>query len=821
MNSSRILVVEDESIVALDIRSRLDSLGYELVGLATTGEQAVAAAEKTHPDLILMDIKLKGEMDGIEAADQILSCLDIPIIFLTAFADELTLERAKITEPFGYILKPFDERELSTNIQMALYKHQMQKKLKEREEYYRALIENSSDVISILDHNGIICYQGPSAERVLGYKPEEQIGKNVVEFLHPEDAPALLKRFAQAIQEQVLLKAVRYRFRHKDGSWRVLESLGCNRLDDPVVAGVVFNSRDITDRVAAEAALRESEERYNLAAQGANDGIWDWDLRTKHLYFSPRWKSMLGYQDGEIGNSQEDLFRHIHPDDEDQVGLDISAHLNGQSLHFTREHRMLHKDGSIRWVLTRGLAVRDSNGVAYRMAGSMTDITDQKNAMDQLQYHALYDTLTDLPNRALLMERLDRCIKQASRQGNYHFATLYLDLDSFKLINESLGHSAGDQLLLCTAHTLKNCLQESDTIARLASDEFVILMEEIHDLNDAVRGVERIQEELKSPLNLCGQTVFVSASIGIVLGHPAYETAGEMLRDASIAMYQAKLQGKSRFVVFRPTMRLRAKTRLEMESDLRSALERRELQIHYQPILSLLDNRVLGFEALARWAHPKNGFIPPAEFIPMAEESGQIIEIGLWVMHEACRQIKTWQSRFPTSPPLTISINVSVRQITYPPFIEQVEQALRATGLDARSLHLEITEGIFLENSEAAKTALINLHAMGIHIFIDDFGTGYSALSYLNSFPVDAIKIDRSFISQLEYGDPESGIVNSILRLADEMKIKVIAEGIETAGQLSWLRSHRCRYAQGYYFSKPMDRETSEKWLEKTLVVEV
>jgi EAL domain-containing protein (putative c-di-GMP-specific phosphodiesterase class I) len=306
-----------------------------------------------------------------------------------------------------------------------------------------------------------------------------------------------------------------------------------------------------------------------------------------------------------------------------------------------------------------------------------------------------------------------------------------------------------------------------------------------------------------------------------VLGHPAYENAGEMLRDASIAMNQAKRQGKSRHVLFRPTMHLRAMARLENESDLRGALERKELQVHYQPILSLLDNRVLGFEALARWAHPKRGFVPPAEFIPVAEASGQIIEIGMWVMHEACRQIMIWQSRFSNSPPLTISVNVSVKQLIHPWYIEQVEQALRATGLDARSLHLEITESIFLENSEVARTVLTKLRAMGIQIFIDDFGIGYSGLGYLNNFPVDAIKIDRSFISQLEYGDPEFGIINSMLRLADELDIKVIAEGIETAKQLSWLRSHRCQYAQGYYFSRPMDPEISDKWLEKTLGVEV
>ncbi len=553
----------------------------------------------------------------------------------------------------------------------------------------------------------------------------------------------------------------------------------------------------------AEEALRESEERYALAVRGANDGLWDWNLRNNQLYYSPRWKSMLGYEENVIGDSPEEWFKRVHSEDIDRVKADIADHLEGRTSHFENEHRMLHKNGAYRWMLSRGLAVWDYDGKPTRMAGSQTDITEAK----------VSDALTGLPNRLLFMDRLGRTIERAKYVEGYRFAVLFIDLDRFKVINDSLGHLIGDQLLIEVSKRLKGCLHTADTVARLGGDEFTILLEDIIQVGDATGVAERIQRELTTPFNLNGHEVFTTASIGIALSDKSYERPEDLLRDADTALYRAKALGKAHYELFDAEMRDSAVARLSLETDLRRAVLRNEFRVYYQPIVSLNSGQICGFEALVRWHHPTRGVLCPMEFIPVAEETGLIIPIGRWVLLQACRQTKLWQERYPAHAPSMICVNLSSKQFIQVDLAKQIYQSLDETGLDSSSLKLELSESAIVEIARSSSSLLTELTDFGIGLSVDDFGTGYSSLNFLYRFPIDTVKIDRTFIHRMEIEEQESEIVQTIVRLAHNQAVKVIAEGVENAQQLAQLRLLGCEYGQGYFFSIPVEDEVAESIL--------
>lgn len=435
------------------------------------------------------------------------------------------------------------------------------------------------------------------------------------------------------------------------------------------------------------------------------------------------------------------------------------------------------------------------------------DITERKRAQEQLLHNALHDGLTGLPNQALFMDRLHLALERAKRSEDYLYAVLFLDLDRFKVVNDSLGHIVGNELLIAISRRLETVLRSVDTVARFGGDEFTILLEDIEDIRTAIQVAERIQKELALPFNLDGHEVSTSASIGIVLSARGYDQPEQLLRDADIAMYRAKTLGKARYELFDITMHNRAVVLLQLEIDLRRAIKGKELRLYYQPIVSLETGRIIGFEALVRWEHPLRGLIYPTEFIPVAEETGMIIGIGQWVLHEACRQMHTWHSQFPTTPPLTISVNLSGKQVTQPDLIKEINQVLQNTRLDARSLKLEITESVVIDNTESATAMLLQLRALDIDLQMDDFGTGYSSLSYLHRLPINTLKIDRSFISNIGIRGENLQIIRAIVTLAHSLKMNVTAEGIETVERLAQLKALQCDYGQGYYFSQPLDSE--------------
>jgi diguanylate cyclase (GGDEF)-like protein/PAS domain S-box-containing protein len=566
----------------------------------------------------------------------------------------------------------------------------------------------------------------------------------------------------------------------------------------------------LAERARLEEAMRESEERYALAARGANDGLWDWNLKTGEIYFSERWKSILGFEDGEIKSSADEWFKRVHGDDVEALRSELAAHLAGSVPHFEMEHRMLHKGGSYRWVLARGMAVRDTDGKATRLAGSLTDITERKKVEEQLLHDALHDVLTGLPNRALFMDRLQQAVERAKRHPEYTFAVFFMDLDRFKFINDSLGHMTGDQLLIGVSERLEACTRSGDTVARLGGDEFTILLDDIKEAADTVNMAERINAALKEPFCLGGHDVFASASIGIALSSLNYLKPDDILRDANTAMHQAKSQGKARHQVFDGTMHSHAVEILKLETDLQRTRVCEEYRVHYQPIVALETRQVTGFEALVRWQHPERGLIFPDEFISVAEETGLIVSLDRWVLREACRQTALWQKQFPG---LTISVNLSPKQFLHGDLFKMVEGVLAETGLAAGCLKLEITENVLMSNAEAVQQTLSQIRSLGVELNLDDFGTGYSSLSYLHRFPVDVLKIDRSFISRIGPRGENSEIARAIVTLAHSMGLSVIAEGIETREQLSELCSLSCKYGQGNLFSMPVAADEAEKLL--------
>ncbi|WP_199425086.1 EAL domain-containing protein [Actinotalea solisilvae] len=562
------------------------------------------------------------------------------------------------------------------------------------------------------------------------------------------------------------------------------------------LAEAVVRERELSE------TIRSSEERYALAAAAASDALWDWDLVTDRIYYSPRWAATLGHDPATISPDPEEWLGRVHRHDVGGLIAALTACRTGTTPGFEHEHRIRAADGTYRWALCRGLSVPGPPGTATRLVGSMTDITDRRALEDQLRRQALYDPLTGLPNRALFLDRLDHAIARTARHPEERFAVLFLDLDRFKVVNDSLGHAAGDALLRQVAERLRSGLRATDTAARLAGDEFTVLLEDVPDL-DVVRTLTTsLQERLARPYDLEGTTLVVSASVGVTTSTFGYQDAEDVLRDADIAMYRAKSRARGSSEVFERAMHEVAVSRLKTESELRRALAEGELALRYQPIVDLRTGETTGLEALVRWNHPDGHEVPPCDFLPVAEETGLVVAVGRWVVAQACAQLAAWAAAgLPALVP--VSLNVSHREFWDPGLVEHVVGCLERHGLSPDCLRVEITEGVLMADVDEARVKLQALHEAGISLHVDDFGTGYSSLEALHRFPIDALKIDRSFVARLDSDHRSRELVATILLMARGLDIDVVAEGVETATQQQALVDLGCRFGQGYLFARP------------------
>jgi diguanylate cyclase (GGDEF)-like protein/PAS domain S-box-containing protein len=678
--------------------------------------------------------------------------------------------------------------------------------LNKSKERLQTLSKATFEGVSVVKGEMIVDCNNQLAE-MLGYKPEDIIGEEYIEFIHPDDRTLVRESVMDRRGDPYELRVI-----CKDGSTKIVEAHG----QSETIYGEEYRVtalRDMTKRKEAEADLVRSEERFVQAMKGANDGLWDWDLKTNEVYFSPRWKSMLGYADDELENDFETWERLVEPEDLIGAKRCIDDYLTGKAPKYEVEFRMRHKKGHWVCILARAFAVRsESDGMPLRLVGTHVDITERKQAVESIVHMAYHDSLTGLPNRALLTDHL--CLMLAATQRRKILAAvLFIDLDRFKLINDTLGHTRGDEVLKVVASRLQKHTRKSDTIARQGGDEFILLIQDLNRVEDIAKVAENIFSAFKEPFDLGEHNFSITVSMGISIYPNDGEDADTLIKNADIALYAAKDEGRNNYQLYNASMNKSIANRLKLENKLRKALDNEEFLLHYQPQVESTSGEVTGVEALVRWQDPEEGLISPGEFIPVAEDTRLIIPIGAWVLRTACAQNKLWQDEGLKQ--ITMAVNISMHQFTQKDFVSTVDRVLQETDLNPMYLELELTESIIMEDIETAIERLHALKAMGIRLSIDDFGTGYSSLEYLKRMPIDMLKIAQTFVRDITVDPSDYAIAEATIQLAKSLQLEFIAEGVETSEHLKLLNDLQCTRIQGYLFSKPLPSHEIEKCLKK------
>jgi diguanylate cyclase (GGDEF)-like protein/PAS domain S-box-containing protein len=812
MLASKIMIVEDEGIIAMDIRSQLEGFGYEVVATAFSGGQAISLANQHKPELVIMDIVLKGEMDGISAAQAITESLHIPIIFLTAYSDPATLLRAKATGAYGYLIKPFRPDELHASIEVALYKHQLERKLKDSEQWFARTLHCISDAVIATDAGGNIQFMNPVAEAATGWRQEEAKGRPVNELM------TLLAESDRTIVENPIPKALKSHavtgmdcavlLVSKSGEERPIDDGAAPILDeDETLLGAVLVFRDITERRQMETSLRNSEERFHSAFDLAAIGMALVAVDGGFLQVNGVLCNILGYPEEELLKANLRMFTN---GDKHNKVLDWHMHqlLADELPTFQIEVDCSHKIAGKRvWVLLSASLVRNMANQPLYFIIQFQDITDRKFAEQQLAYIAGHDPLTGLLNRSQFHNSFTQTLASAQRY-EAKLALMLLDLDRFKLINDTLGHRLGDILLQEVSLRLRTSVRTEDVLARLGGDEFVVLLSGISSIDDIARLAQKTIDMLMQPFTIEGNDIVITASIGISVYPDDGDNSQLLLTHADTAMYLAKARGKNNFQFYTAEMTASSHERMIIERGLRHAIINNELRLHYQPQVDPISGLVVSVEALVRWQHPEWGLVSPDRFITVTEETGLIVPIGIWVLRTACLQAKAWQDN--DGPTTEVAVNLSPRQFLEKDLFQIIKQVLIETGLNPSSLELEVTESAVMQDPEKTLFVLQQLHELGVRLSIDDFGTGYSSLTYLRRFPIHSVKIDRSFVMDLPHDESSKTLVRTIIALAHELKLCVVAEGVETEDQLAFLKSHQCDLLQGYIYSRPVTAKQLE-----------
>ncbi|MBL4764264.1 MAG: EAL domain-containing protein [Colwellia sp.] len=674
---------------------------------------------------------------------------------------------------------------------------------------YQTLVDESSQGITVADLKGGYIFVNPAFCQIMGYSEVALLNMNMFDIKAPkqDDSP-----FEQTISvkenqiRQVLLQ-------RKDGSTFMSEVVERN-INIDGSAYVFCTIQDISKRIAIEQTLINNEKRNCMVMQIANDGIWSWHLNTNTVEFDERYYTMAGYEKDAFPASVDEWLKRVHADDIAHITHNVESYLAGKSAEYDVEFRFLRKNNTYMWIRGKGEVVEsDSTGKPLRFIGTHSDISIQKEHEEKILHQAHFDSLTFLPNRFLSLDRLELACEEAKR-NNELVALLFLDLDDFKKVNDTLGHDVGDQLLIDAANRLRKVIRSVDTVGRLGGDEFIIILGGLKKIEEAQPIVENLLNQFRKIFVINARELLLTTSVGIAIYPNDASDASELLRNADSAMYDAKESGRNTYSYYTAKMNQCAQRRLAIEEQLHGALARNEFSVHYQPKIDLASARIMGAEALLRWHNPVLGNVPPDEFISVAEQTGAIIPLGQFVLKQAVKQTAIWQKNFDDS--FQIAVNLSPRQFRDLQLINVIKQTLNETNITSGSLELEITEGVLLSGHGQVREVLNSITNLGIKMAMDDFGTGYSSLSYLRTYPFDVLKIDRSFINDMTSNSKDKALINAVIAMSHALNLKVVAEGIETKQQYELLRTLGCDYGQGYLFSKPLTTDDMTTLLRDT-----
>lgn len=810
-DNSLVLVVDDSELIRLKLRRFLENDGYTVVE-AKDGVQALSTYEQLQPNIVLLDCVMP-IMDGFTTCAKIQELPGgsrTPIIMIISLEDDKTVDQAFEAGATDYITKPIHWAVLRQRVRRLLLARFTEKSLDQSQAFAQSIINHALDGIITVDSKGKIRSFNPAAERIFDYVTDEVIGQDVnllmpKFFCNENDCYLTIDPNTATSNISGISKEITGR--RKDGLIVYLE-LTVNKFHmegEPIYTVII---RNITSRKQADEALHESKKRYQALTENTYDLISEISADGYFLYLSPNYKDVLGYETIELLGKKVEAF--IHHDDLPSVhaglGRAIEHNTLGQVIY-----RFMGKNGDMCWFESTGKVYQAATG-EKRVVFVSRDITERQRYEETIRHQAFHDSLTGLPNRLLFKDRLTLAMAHAKR-NKQTLAVLFLDLDQFKLINDTLGHGLGDKMLQSVANRLKKCVREDDTVARLGGDEFTLILPEIMRAEDAAKVAHKILQSIREPMDIDCHELYITSSAGIVFYPNDGKDAETLLKNADTAMYRAKEKGRNNYQLYTPAMNAKAFERLSMENSLRRALERKEFVLYYQPKYSMSTGHVIGMEALLRWQTPDRGLVSPGEFIPIAEETGLIVPIGEWVLRTACAQNKAWQDEGLS--PLRVAVNISARQFQLQNFVETVSRVLEETGLDPNWLELEITETVAMHNAEHGIMMLEELNEKGIQLSIDDFGTGYSSLSYLKRFPINKLKIDKSFVSEIGVEQERAAIASTIIVLGQSLSLGVVAEGVETKEQLDFLVDHQCDEMQGYLFGRPMPTDEFKELLQR------